>query len=150
MKTLYLAVLLLATTPLFAQTDQEQVKQVIETETRAYHEANQDLLKAQWADVSYVERLQSNLQPLLGAPYAKGEKLRQFHQAYGKTAKPTGNTPRLSDYEAHIAGNTAWATYTQETVNAAGTVVDRERSVRILERGSGGWKIVFIGLEAIK
>ncbi len=61
--------------------------------------------------------------------------------------KPTGQTVRMSDYDVHISGATAWATYTQETVDGAGKVADKQREVRILERDTAGWKIVFLGFQ---
>lgn len=127
-----------------ATNDAELVRKVIETETLAYHEAKFDLNKQQWSNSPYTERQHVELKPYVGVPYAKGEKLFQLHDAYGKTAKPTGNKSRLTDYDAHISGNTAWATYTQEMIDATGAVVDKQRGVRILERGSDGWKIVFM------
>ena len=125
------------------------IRKVIETETRTYHEADFDLNKQQWSGSSYTERQHGELKPLVGMPYVKGEKLFQLQEAYGKTAKPTGLKSRLSDYEAHISGTTAWTTYTQETFDAAGSVVDKQRAVRILERGAGGWKIVFMSQQKL-
>lgn len=132
-----------------AANDAELVRKVIETETLSYHEANFDLNKKQWSNSTYTERQHVELQPFVGMPYVKGEKLFQLQDAYAKTAKPTGNKSRLNDYDAHISGNTAWATYTQETMDANGSVVDKQRGMRILERGSDGWKIVFMSQQKL-
>ena len=40
----------------------------------------------------------------------------------------------MSDYDVHISGATAWATYTQKTFDEAGTVMDKQREIRVLER----------------
>lgn len=143
--------LLLMSAGAFAQTsaDEMAVRKTIETETRAYHEANYALLSSQWSDKPYAERQQANLQPT-GAPFLKGDKLRAFGDSYIKNMKPTGQTVRMSDYDVHISGAMAWATYTQETVDEAGKVADKQREIRVLERETAGWKIVFLGFQPMK
>jgi hypothetical protein len=152
MKTNFLTLaLLLLCAGAFAQAsaDEIAVRKTIETETRAYHEANHALLMAQWSDKPYIERQQANLQPT-GAPFLKGDNLRAFGDSYIKTMKPTGNTVRMSDYDVHISGPMAWATYTQDTVDGTGKVQDKQREIRILERDTAGWKIVFLGFQEMK
>ncbi|WP_147276937.1 hypothetical protein [Runella aurantiaca] len=51
----------------------------------------------------------------------------------------------ISDYEVHIAGITAWATFF-DTANTEAKV----RQVRILERSNGAWKIVFAGIQTLE
>lgn len=131
-------------------SDETAIRTVLETETRAFHEANGELMSAQWSDKPYAERQHANLGAALGVPYAKGDKLRSFGDAYLKTLKPSGNTVRMSDYDVHISGATAWATYTQEILDKAGAVVRKQREIRVLERETAGWKIVFLGLQPMK
>lgn len=102
-------VLLLTSVVSFAQTsaDEATVRKVLETETRAFHEANAELLRAQWSVKPYVERQNANLQEATGAPFLKGDRMRQFADGYMKTLKPSGHTVRISDYDAHISGATA-------------------------------------------
>ena len=133
-----------------AEADEAAVRTVIETETRAYHEANSELLKVQWSTKPYAERQQATLKAALGVPYVKGDKLRSFSDAYFKTLKPSGQTTRISDYDVHISGAMAWATYTQERLDKAGAVLAKQREIRVLEREEGGWKIVFISLHPIE
>ncbi len=153
MKTNFFSlVLLLISAGAFAQTtaDVSAVRNTIETETRAYHEANTELLRAQWSTKPYAERQHANLEPALGVPYVKGDKLTSFADAYMKTLKPSGQTTRMSDYDVHISGATAWATYTQEKLDKAGVVVAKQREIRVLERETAGWKIVFVGFQEMK
>jgi SnoaL-like domain len=152
MKTHFLLLALLMSAPTFAQTsaDEATIKTVLETETRAYHEANADLFRAQWSTKPYVERQHANLQETVGAPFLKGDRMRQFTDAYLKTLKPTGHTVRLIDYDIHTSGAMAWATYTQEELDGARTVVGKQREIRILEREPAGWKIVYLGLQPMK
>ena len=133
-----------------ATADASAIKTTLETETRAYHEANGELLKAQWSTKPYAERQHANLQAALGAPYVKGDKLRSFGDSYFKTLKPSGQTTRVSDYDVHISGAMAWATFTQERLDKAGAVLAKQREIRVLERETGGWKIVFLGLQEMK
>ena len=133
-----------------AAADEAAIKTTLETETRAFHEANGDLLQAQWSTKPYAERQHANLEAALGAPYVKGDKLRSFGDSYFKTLKPSGETTRISDYDVHISGAMAWATYTQERLDKAMTVVAKQREIRVLERETTGWKIVFLGLQPMK
>ena len=70
--------------------DEDAVRKVLETETRAYHEANGDLLTAQWSTAPYAERQQPLLTGAVGKPFVKGDQLRGFADAFLKTHKPTG------------------------------------------------------------
>lgn len=131
--------------------EEDAVRKVVETETRAYFDADYALLTAQWSDKPYAERQQANLTGPTGAPFLKGEKLRGFGEAYFKTLKPSGSTSRISDYDVHISGATAWVTYTQEELDKAGNVVTKQREIRVLEREPLplGWKIVFLGFQSL-
>lgn len=130
--------------------EEDAVRKVLETETRAFHEANGELLRAQWSTKPYAERQHANLEAALGVPYVKGDKLTSFADAYMKTLKPSGQTTRVSDYDVHISGAMAWATFTQERLDKAGTVLAKQREIRVLERETAGWKIVFLGLQEMK
>ncbi|MBC7572070.1 MAG: hypothetical protein H7319_20435 [Spirosoma sp.] len=130
--------------------DEVAVRNTIETETRAFHEANGELLRAQWSTKPYAERQHASLEAALGVPYVKGDKLTSFADAYIKTLKPSGLTTRVSDHDVHISGAMAWATFTQETLDKAGAVTRKQREVRVLERETAGWKIVFMGQQAMK
>lgn len=130
-----------------ATDDAKLVRQAIETETRSYLEVKPDLMRASWAAKPYIERQQDELKDVAGGnPFLKGNSLLQFGETYLKSAKNTGNTLRISDYDAHLSGDMAWTTYTEEELDKAGAVVRKNRTVRILERQADGWKVVFIGL----
>lgn len=129
------------------QTGEEvAVRQVIDTETKAYHEANMAVWGSNWATTPYIERQDEKLRKLANTPYLKGQALQKGYEEFAKTHKPTGLSPVVSDYESHIAGNMAWATYTQEDKKADGSVVQKQRSLRILEKINGQWKIVMLSL----
>jgi ketosteroid isomerase-like protein len=122
--------------------DQENVKKTIETETNAYHAGDVELMNKQWAEsTNYVERQQASLKALGAPAYLKGDALKAFGEKFKQVHKPTGQTYKISDYEAHVGTTNAWATYTQETLNADGKLANKTREMRILER-LGGWKIV--------
>lgn len=118
------------------------VRKTIETETNAYHAGDVAAMEKQWAyNVDYVERQQEYLKTRTGAAYFKGATLRAFSEQFKKTHKPTGLTSKVSDYEAHVGTTNAWVTYTQETFDGTGKMVNKSRELRILER-LDGWKIV--------
>ena len=122
------------------------VRQVIDTETKAYHEANMAVWTTNWAITPYIERQDEKLRKMANTPYLKGEALQKAYEEFGKTHKPTGLNTVVSDYESHVAGNMAWATYTQEDKKADGSVGQKQRSLRILEKINGQWKIVMLSL----
>lgn len=149
--TLFCLTALLMSAATFAQTtaeaDKAAVRTVLETETRAFLSANPTLMLAQWSDKPYAERQHASLVPMLKAPYLKGPTLKPITETHMKGLKPSTRTRRITDYESHISGNMAWATYTQEELNEAGAVVGKQRETRILERETAGWKIVFMSLQ---
>lgn len=119
--------------------EKDLVRKTLETETRAYNKANLELLTAQWAmEKPYIERQQANLKQV-GAPFLKGDNLRALGESYFKTLKPSGQTARFTDYDVHIWGETAWATYTQEAVDNAGKVTGKQREIRHRPRTGPGW-----------
>lgn len=152
MKTkLFTLALLLLGAGSFAQTaDEIAVRKVIDTETLAFHEANSELIAAQWSNKPYIERQQADLLKPTGAPFLKGENLQAFANSYLKSLKPSGRTVRVTDYDVHISGATAWATFMQETIDKEGASVSKKREIRVLERESDGWKIVFLSNQDTK
>ena len=123
------------------------IRKTIETETKAYHEGNIELLRSQWAENEYIERQQQNLKAA-GSAFFKGKDLTAFSDEYLKTHKPTGFSTKMSDYAAHMSGAQAWATFTQETIKPDGTS-SKTRELRILERIGGAWKIVLMSIQDI-
>ncbi|WP_435356361.1 hypothetical protein [Emticicia sp. SJ17W-69] len=122
--------------------EQGNVKKTIEAETNAYHAGDVETMNKQWAyNAQYVERQQAYLKTLGMPVYLKGEQLRAFGEEFKKVHKPTGQTYKISDYEAHVGTTNAWVTYTQEVFNADGKPFNKTRELRILER-LDGWKIV--------
>jgi hypothetical protein len=118
------------------------VRKTIEAETNAYHAGDVEGMNKQWAyNANYVERQQAYLKTI-GVPVSlKGDALRAFGEQFKKVHKPTGQTYKITDYEAHIGTTNAWVTYTQEVFNPDGKLFTKTRELRILER-IDGWKIV--------
>jgi ketosteroid isomerase-like protein len=126
--------------------DDAAIRQVIDAETKAYHEANLAVWTSNWATTPYIERQDEKLRKLANTPYLKGQALQKGYEEFAKTHKPTGLSSTVSDYESHIKGNLAWVTFTQEDKKADGSVSLKQRSLRILEKINGQWKIVMISL----
>jgi len=126
--------------------DQAAIRQVIDTENKAYHEANLAVLGSNFATTPYIERHDEKLRKMANTPYLKGDALQKVYEAFPKTHKPTGLNAVVSDYESHVSGNLAWATYTQEDKKADGSVAQKQRFLRILEKINGQWKIVMTSL----
>lgn len=120
------------------------VRKTIETETNAYHAGDVEAMNKQWAyNTNYVERQQEYLKKIKAPAYMKGDALRAFGEEFKKAHKPTGQTYKISDYEAHVGTTNAWVTYTQEVFNADGKLANKTRELRVLER-IDGWKIVMM------
>ena len=118
------------------------VRKTIEAETNAYHAGDVEGMNKQWAyNASYVERMQEYLKKMGAPAYMKGDALRAFGEQFKKVHKPTGLTYKISDYEPHVGTTNAWVTYTQESFDESGKLVNKSREMRILER-LDGWKIV--------
>lgn len=130
----------------YQTNEQAAIRQVIDAETKAYHEANLAVWGSNWATTPYIERQDEKLRKLANTPYLKGQALQKGYEEFGKTHKPTGLSSVVSDYESHVMGNMAWATFTQEDKKADGSVAQKQRSLRILEKINGQWKIVMISL----
>ena len=126
--------------------DEAAVRQVIDNETKAYHEANMAVWGNNWATTPYIERQDEKLRKLANTPYLKGQALQKGYEEFGKTHKPTGLITTVSDYESHVVGNMAWATFTQEDKKSDGSVGQKQRSLRILEKINGQWKIVLLSV----
>lgn len=126
--------------------DQAAVRQVIDTENKAYHEANLAVLGSNFATTPYIERHDEKLRKMANTPYLKGDALQKVYEAFPKNHKPTGLNAVVSDYESHVSGNLVWATYTQEDKKADGSVAQKQRFLRILEKINGQWKIVMTSL----
>lgn len=124
--------------------DEVAIRQAIDAENKAYHEANFAVWGSNWATVPYIERQQESLKKLANTPYLKGQNLQKAYEAYAKIHKPTGLTSVVSDYESHLGGNVAWVAFTQEDRKADGSVAQKERALRILEKINGQWKIVMM------
>ena len=126
--------------------EEAAVQQVIDNETKAYHEANMAVWGSNWATTPYIERQDEKLRKLANTPYLKGQALQKGYEDFGKTHKPTGLTSTVSDYESHVVGNMAWATFTQEDKKSDGSVGQKQRSLRILEKINGQWNIVLLSV----
>jgi hypothetical protein len=134
----------------YSQTkfEEDLVRKTIETETKSYHAADTKTMLAQWSDKPYNEHQTAVLTSMIGTPYATGKSFEQLKTFLQSNLKPSNTTSAISDYNVHIAGSTAWATFTQVDTQD-GKITAQTRQVRILERIGGAWKIVFVGLQEI-
>ncbi|MFN8357944.1 MAG: nuclear transport factor 2 family protein [Spirosomataceae bacterium] len=135
--------------PIEQQTEIEAIKKVIKDETDAYFEGNADKLLAQWSDKPYNEHQTQFLVPFIGNSFAKGKAFDQLMEVARQKAYPEKVQMGTSDYDVHIAGTTAWVTYSQEVIKENKAPM-KGREIRILERINGMWKIVLASEQAAK
>ena len=128
--------------------DEMAIKQTCENETKYYHEADAKNWDSQWSDKGYAEYNSQYLKELIKTPFAKGEMLVGLKNNVVKTLKPDGLVSKVTDFEARISGNMAWATYTQEDFKGE-TSDGKSRQLRILEKVNGSWKIVCLSIQKI-
>lgn len=127
-------------------SDEEAVKQTCENETKYFHEADVKNWDSQWGESAHSEYHSQYLKELIKTPFAKGEMLVRMKSNVAKTIKPDGLVSKVTDFEARINGNMAWATYTQEDFKGE-TSDGKSRQLRILEKVNGSWKIVCLAIQ---
>ena len=126
--------------------DEMAIKQTCENETKYFHEADTKNWNSQWSEKGYTEYQSQYLKELIKTPFAKGEMLVGMKNNVAKTIKPDGLVSKMTDFEARINGNMAWATYTQEDFKGE-TSDGKSRQLRILEKVNGSWKIVGLSIQ---
>lgn len=126
--------------------DEEAIKQTCENETKYFHEADVKNWEAQWSNKAHAEYQSQYLNELIKTPFAKNEVLSGMMNSVYKTIKSDGLVSKMTDFEARINGNMAWATYTQEDFKGE-TSATKSRQLRILEKVNGSWKIVGLSIQ---
>lgn len=130
--------------------DELAIRNVINKETEAYLKADYTTLKSCWADKPYAERQHESLNEMVKTPFLKGEALKQTHELYWKSLKPSDKKVTITDLELHSSGDVAWVSFTQEYQKADGSKDIKERGMRILEKINGEWKIVYMSIAVFK
>ena len=128
--------------------DEMTIRQTCENETKYFHEADTKNWDSQWSQKGYVEYQSQYLKELIKTPFAKGEIFVGMKNNVAKTRKPDGLMSKVTDFEARINGNMAWATYTQEDFKGENSN-EKSRQLRILEKVNGSWKIVGLSIQKI-
>jgi hypothetical protein len=126
--------------------DEMAIRQTCENETKYFHEADAKNWDSQWSETAHSEYHSQYLNELIKTPFAKGETLVGLKNNVAKTLKPDGLVSKVTDFEARINGNMAWATYTQEDFKGEAFTV-KSRQLRILEKANGSWKIVCLSIQ---
>lgn len=126
--------------------DEMAIRQTCENETKYFHEADTKNWDSQWSQKGYVEYQSQFLNEMIKMPFAKGTTLVGLRNSVNKTLKPDGLISKVTDFEARINGNMAWATYTQEDFKGE-TSTAKSRQLRILEKIDGSWKIVGLSIQ---
>ena len=126
--------------------DEMAIRQTCENETKYFHEADVKNWDNLWSQKGYVEYQSQYLKELLKMPFAKGEMFVGMKNNVAKTIKPDGLMSKVTDFEARINGNMAWATYTQEDFKGENSTA-KSRQLRILEKANGSWKIVGLSIQ---
>ena len=128
--------------------DEAAIKQTCENETKYFHAGDSKNWTAQWSENGTEEYMAQDIVAIAKAPYMKGEKLRTVSKAVNATVKPDGKESKMTDFQARINGNMAWATYLQEDLKD-GASVAKAHQLRILEKQNGQWKIVALSIQKL-
>jgi Domain of unknown function (DUF4440) len=127
-------------------SDEEAIKQTCENETKYFHEGDGKNWSNQWFETSYIEYLSQHFKNQINVPFTKGKVLVEMKNSIAPNLKPDGLVSKMTDFEARIKGNMAWATYTQEDFKGE-TSDGKSRQLRILEKVNGSWKIVCASIQ---
>ncbi len=146
MKTTFLCLaLLLMSGASFAQTsaaDESAIKTITEQESAAFRQGKADKALSYWANVPYASHDYTEK----GSGYLRG-----YSVVSKAIRKYIGDHPGMAtdktvyknhDYQIHVNGNSAWATYITDAVN--GSQKSQSYNARYLEKLNGTWKLVAV------
>lgn len=129
--------------PNATKEEEAAIIKMLEADTKAFLAGDVAGLKSTWSFQPYTRGM---------AISAKGEK------AYGgsgdemlkwvEAIKPTQATFANSNYNIHINGNMAWATFDQKVTQPNKTTT-ASHEVRCMEKTNGNWRIVVVAAQAI-
>ncbi len=141
MKTkLFTLALLLMSAGSFAQSkaDESAIKTVVEQESEAFHQRKADRALSYWANVPYASHTYSEK----GMGYVRGYEAisKAMKKVLTKYPEVDKKAYKNHDYQIHITGTTAWATYITDAVD--GTKKSQTYAGRYLEKANGIWKLV--------
>lgn len=145
MKNLLLTILLISfATALTAQSaDELAIQKVCEAETRAWLEKDANTFNNCWQIRPYSRILvttEDGQSISIGADQLKAATAENMAGGSGTFAN--------SNYQIHVDGNSAWATYDEVKTDAAGAHPSYE--MRLLEKVNGAWKIVGMSVHHYK
>lgn len=141
MKKLLLAVLLLSIgSVVWAQSDEQAIKQVLRNETEGFFKRDKAQWANAWAHKPYIN-FAANLYGgdfMLIKGWADLEK--QFANQFKSSRVSDKVVVQNSNYTVHQNGNMAFVTYDQTLLDSHGKTTSKE--TRVLEKVNGQWKII--------
>ena len=129
------------------ETEKRAIKAVLESETQEYLNLDFEKFSANWVQEPYVLWLYAGKDNLIEK--SSWDSVGAFFKnMFDTSAKPAQTEVIRSNFIFRIYGNVAWVTY-DETIKRNGGNSESNskpaKELRLLEKSSDGWKIVFVG-----
>lgn len=124
------------------KADEKAIKNIIESESSAYHQRNAGKAVSYWLKAPYISHdyTQKGLSYLRGYPTVPNA-IRAYIKAHPELA--TDKTVyKNHDYLIHVNGNSAWATFITDAT--AGGKKSQSYNARYVEKANGAWKLVAV------
>ncbi len=142
MKARILLYLLLAgvSTTALGQTDEDLIKQVIETETESWAKGDYDTWQSSWVHSPNV----SHVVPFTNFAHQGWESVNEWLRPAiaDRDEFYQGSTVRNNNYDIRLYKKNAWVAFTQE--RNLGGETSKTHEVRLMEKEKEGWKIAAV------
>lgn len=126
--------------------DTEAIKKVIERETKAFFEIDQQTWKDSWINANYAFWSFADTTDVNS--FSGWASIEKGFAEYFRTAKPSNAVIDRTWHDIKIFGNGAYARFTQKVRDNTNRPPQEE--VRVLEKVKGQWKIVCVSVIAIE
>lgn len=129
------------------EAEQNAIKAVLESETQEYLNLDYDKFSANWVQEPYALWLYAGKDNIIEK--SSWDSVGAFFKnMFDTSPKPEQTEVIRSNFIFRIYGNVAWVTY-DETIKRNGGDTESYskpfKELRLLEKGSDGWKIAFVG-----
>ena len=126
--------------------DIEAIKALIEKETKAFFEIDQNAWAESWVHTPYAFWSFADTTDVNS--FSGWQSIKEGFAAYFRTAKPSPAKIDRTWHEIKVFGNGAYARFTQKVSD--NTRRPPQAEVRVLEKIKGQWKIVCVSVIAIE
>lgn len=130
-----------------SSNDEEQIKLLIERETKAFFEIDRKTWEDSWAHVPYAFWSFADTTDVNS--FSGWDEINKGFNDYFVTSKPSEAKINRQWLHVKVTGNLAYVRFTQ-LVNDNNIVRPGQAEIRVLEKINGTWKIICVSVIAIQ